>query len=307
MSTLSYQVVDVFTDVAFAGNPLAVVLDADGLATTALQALAREFHLSETAFPLLPDAAGADYRLRIFTPETELPFAGHPSIGAAWVLARLGRISPGVVRQSCGAGVLPLSVEAGPGRVELTGGTPTVGEPVDPAPWLDAVGLVAADLAGPPPRVAGAGLDFGYLSVSEAARARAAPDLGRLRGLGAAGLSVFAWHGGRARARVFAGDVGVPEDPATGSAALGLGAYLVATGLVPGDTTTSYVVHQGLELGRPSTLECTVRALGGAAVQCRVAGRVVAIARGEIVRPSSTGATPSYGGESSDPAPDQRG
>jgi len=285
MSTLSYEVVDVFTDVAFAGNPLAVVLDADGLPTEAMQALAREFHLSETAFPLLSDAAGADYRLRIFTPETELPFAGHPSIGTAWVLARLGRTSPGVVRQSCGAGVLPLSVEPGPGRVELTGGTPSVGRAVDPAPWLAAVGLVASDLAGPPPRSAGAGLDFGYLPVSEAAVVRAAPDPRLLRGLGTAGMAVFAWDGSRAHARVFAGDVGVPEDPATGSAALGLGAYLAAAGLVAADATTSYVVHQGVELGRPSTLECAVRAVSGTAVQCRVAGRVVAIARGEIIRP----------------------
>lgn len=285
MSTLSYEVVDVFTDVAFAGNPLAVVLDADGLPTEAMQALAREFHLSETAFPLLPDAAGADYRLRIFTPGTELPFAGHPSIGTAWVLARLGRTSAGVGRQSCGAGVLPLSVEPGPGRVELTGGTPSVGRVVDPAPWLAAVGLVASDLAGPPPRSAGAGLDFGYLPVSEAAVVRAAPDPRLLRGLGTAGMAVFAWDGSRAHARVFAGDVGVPEDPATGSAALGLGAYLASAGLVAADATTSYVVHQGVELGRPSTLECAVRAVSGTAAQCRVAGRVVAIARGEIVRP----------------------
>jgi trans-2,3-dihydro-3-hydroxyanthranilate isomerase len=284
MPTLSYEVVDVFTDTAYAGNPLAVVLDADGVPTEGLQALASEFHLSETAFPLLPDVPGADYRLRIFTPETELPFAGHPSIGAAWVLARLGRIPPGVVRQSCGAGVLSLTVEPGPGRVQLTGGTPTVGEPMGPAPWLAAVGLTDSDLAGPP-RLAGTGLSFGFLPVVAAAVGRAVPDVARLRDLGSAGVSVFAWSTGRAHARVFAGEVGVTEDPATGSAALGLGAYLVAAGLVPGSATTSYVVHQGVELGRPSTLECTVRAVAGAAVQCRVAGGVVAIARGEILRP----------------------
>ncbi|MGI8682814.1 MAG: PhzF family phenazine biosynthesis protein [Mycobacteriales bacterium] len=285
MPTLSYQVVDVFTQTPFAGNPLAVVLDADGVPAEGLQALAREFHLSETAFPLRPDADGADYRLRIFTPETELPFAGHPSIGAAWVLARLGRIGPGRVQQSCGAGVLPLVIEPGPGRVELTGGTPTVGEPVDPESWLAAVGLVRSNLAGPPPRRAGTGLEFGYLPVSEAAVGRASPDLGRLRSIGCAGVSVFGWDSGRAHARVFAGDVGVPEDPATGSAALGLGAFLVAAGLAAGEGTTAYVVHQGAEIGRPSTLECTVAATRGAAVECRVAGQVVAIARGEIARP----------------------
>src|SRR5687767_15174837 len=125
---LSYEIVDVFTATAFAGNPLAVVLDADALSGDQLQALAREFNLSETAFPVTPSAgdraAGADYRLRIFTPALELPFAGHPSVGAAWVMARLGRVGPGIVRHARGAGVLSLSVEAssrmeGPGRVEL--------------------------------------------------------------------------------------------------------------------------------------------------------------------------------------------
>jgi trans-2,3-dihydro-3-hydroxyanthranilate isomerase len=130
MPTLLYRVVDVFTDRPFAGNPLAVVIDADDLDTADLQTIARQFNLSQTAFPMQPTEserlAGADYRLRIFTPLTELPFAGHPSIGAAWVLASLGRISPGTVRQACGAGVLPLQVAADRGSVELTGGTPTL-------------------------------------------------------------------------------------------------------------------------------------------------------------------------------------
>ncbi len=102
--------VDVFTDRAFAGNPLAVVLGADALADHQLQALAREFHLSETAFPVDPGGEGADYRLRIFTPSVELPFAGHPSVGTAWLMVHLGRLAPGRVVQRCGAGDLPLEV-----------------------------------------------------------------------------------------------------------------------------------------------------------------------------------------------------
>jgi trans-2,3-dihydro-3-hydroxyanthranilate isomerase len=282
--TLAYQVVDVFTGTAFAGNPLAVVLDADDLPAPALQLLAREFALSETAFPMQPaPGEAADYRLRIFTPEVELPFAGHPSIGAAWVMAQLGRVAPGPVVQSCGAGLLPLDVAADGGPVTLAGGAPTAGGVVDPGPLLAAVGLGGKDQTGVEPRICGAGLEFGYLMVTPDAVPRAVPDLARLRELGVAGLSVFAWDGERAHARVFAGGVGVAEDPATGSAALGLGVYLARTGLLPdgGD----YDVEQGRELGRPSLLRCRVEVTDGVVVRSTVAGEVVAIARGEIRRP----------------------
>jgi trans-2,3-dihydro-3-hydroxyanthranilate isomerase len=284
MPTLHYRVVDVFTERPFAGNPLAVVLDADDLATEDLQAIALEFHLSETAFPMQPTQPGADYRLRIFTPETELPFAGHPSIGAAWVLAHLGRIDRGRVVQECGAGLLPIEVDEA--EATLTGGAPHVGPELDAAAVLMAVGLSPADLAGWATRSAGTGIDFGYLAVRDDAVARAVPDLPRLRALGGAGVSVFSYDGaGGVHARVFAAGAGVPEDPATGSAALGLGAYLVAVGALAGEGETSYVIRQGEELRRPSTLSCAVRAEGGAAVECRVTGRVVPVASGELRRP----------------------
>src|SRR5262245_34360995 len=125
---LAYVIVDVFTDQAFTGNPLAVVLDAEGLDTSQMQALAREFNLSETTFPLRCDEDGVDYELRIFTPNTELPFAGHPSVGTAWLMARLGRVPVGRVVQRCIAGDLPLEIAPGGDRVELTGGEPFVGE-----------------------------------------------------------------------------------------------------------------------------------------------------------------------------------
>ncbi len=133
----------------------------------------------------------ADYRLRIFTPETELPFAGHPSIGAAHTLARLGRIPAGDVVQECGAGLLP--VHLGAEIVTLTGGEPSVGEELDPGPLLAAIGLSAADFAGPAPRKAGCGISFAYLSVHPAALARAVPDPARLLPLGLdSGLSASA-------------------------------------------------------------------------------------------------------------------
>lgn len=285
MNVLHYEIVDVFTDVAFTGNPLAVVLDAEDLSTDQLQALAREFNLSETAFPL--PSTVADYRLRIFTPHTELPFAGHPSVGAAHTLARLGRIGHGRAVQECGAGLLPLSVEAD--AVRLTGGTPSYGEPLDPATLLRAAGLEESDLGELPPREAGCGLQFGYLQVAADAVARAAPGPQALSGAGPdrGGLSVFAWDADArvAHARVFAPGVGVTEDPATGSAALGLGVWLVASGLLPADETSAYTVRQGVELQRPSQLRCTVTARRGAVTEATVSGHVVPVATGTIRRP----------------------
>ena len=259
MTSLPFHVVDVFTDRPFAGNPLAVVLDADDLATERLQALAREFNLSETAFPM-PSDDEADYRLRIFTPGAELPFAGHPSVGAAWVMASVGRVARGPVRMRCGAGLLPLTI--GADRVELTAGTPSAGEPLDPAPLLHAVGLTAADAGAAPPRVCSTGLRQAFVEVASpdaVRRARHAADVP-----GVETVSVFAW------------------DPATGSAATAFGAWLAASGYVPADAETRYVVTQGAEIGRPSRLDGTVVTRAGAAVECRVAGGVVPIATGTI-------------------------
>ena len=281
MTTLAYEVVDVFTDTAFTGNPLAVVLDTDGMSTAQLQALASEFNLSETAFPQRTDAA-ADYRLRIFTPTTELPFAGHPSVGAAWVMARLGRVARGTVTMLCGAGLLPL--EVGDDDVALTGGEPTDRGPLDAGPVLAAVGLDDSALAGRPVRACGTGIDFAHVLVHPGALAQAAPDLGRLAALGLSGVNVVTLVGARddglhLRSRVFAGGVGVAEDPATGSAQLGLGVWLRAEGLL--DDDPRYVVTQGVEMGRPSLLRC--RLDGG---RFSVRGQVVPVARGEVVRPA---------------------
>jgi trans-2,3-dihydro-3-hydroxyanthranilate isomerase len=279
----SYEVVDVFTDCAFAGNPLAVVLDADDLSTAQLQSIAREFNLSETSFPMKPDVDGADYRLRIFTPMQELPFAGHPSVGAADVMLRLGRVSSGRVMQSCGAGLLPLDVAAD--SVTLTGGTPRWSDAMDADPLLSAVGLDRDDLDGVP-RLAGCGIDWTFLPVRRAALARADVDPRAVAAIGGTGVSVVSWDGTTAHARVFAAGAGVPEDPATGSAGVALGAYLVVSGLVTADGETAYDVVQGVEMGRPSLLHCAVVARDGKPVETRVSGSTVPVARGEIRIPA---------------------
>lgn len=281
-ATLAYEVVDVFAGEAFAGNPLAVVLDGDDLTTEQMQAIAREFNLSETTFPYAPPE-GATYGLRIFTPGTELPFAGHPSVGSAWVLHRLGRIDAGDNVQACGAGLLPVHVTAE--AVTLTGGEPSVSGELNAQSFLDALGLTGSDLAGPAPRWAGVGIDWGFVVVNPEALASVSPDIRLIEGLGNTGVSMLSWDGRVARCRVFAGGAGIAEDPATGSAALALGVYLQAAGLL-GDGVHQYVVEQGYEMGRPSTLRCTVTVTGGQVTRTTVAGSVVPIARGEIRVPA---------------------
>jgi trans-2,3-dihydro-3-hydroxyanthranilate isomerase len=283
---LSFDVVDVFAERAFAGNPLAVVHGADHLDTAQLAAIAREFNLSETVFPLPPTEAGASYRARIFTPAEELPFAGHPSVGVAWVLARDGVIDYGDAVQECAAGLLSVSVDADGARI--SGGPPSVGPRLDALALAEAVGLTAADVDPvAEPGTASAGLEHVFLPVHPDALARArVPEAGALRaatgGLGMVNVVALDLAAGRVRSRMFGPGVGVNEDPATGSAALGTGVWLAANGLVPPDGTASYTVRQGEWMGRPSLLECTVTTRGGLVEKATVEGTVVPVAAGRI-------------------------
>jgi trans-2,3-dihydro-3-hydroxyanthranilate isomerase len=298
---LAYDVVDVFTSVAFGGNQLAVVHAADGLTTEQLQTLAREFNFSETAFPLEPSeeqrAAGATYALRIFTPSTELPYAGHPSVGTAWLLRELGLLPAGTVVQACGAGLLPLDLATDGGPVRLTGGTPSWGAPADAAQALAAVGLTAAAVDPvAPPRLCGVGLPYVVLPVHPEALARCTPDVGMLAGFAhplseSSGIYVVAWDGARrtARARMFAGDIGVAEDAATGSAAGAFAVWLAVSGLAP-EGESAFEVTQGVEMGRPSVLHATVTVDRGRPTRTTVAGQAVHIASGVIVVPDADSA-----------------
>jgi trans-2,3-dihydro-3-hydroxyanthranilate isomerase len=282
-----YEVLDVFTDAPYAGNPLAVVFDADELDTAQMQAIAREFNLSETTFPVRTTTDGADYRLRIFTPVNELPFAGHPSVGTAWVMAQRGRVTPGRIVQECGAGLLPIDVDAE--SATLTGGEPYAGEPLEPAPLLAALGLALDDLDPiGPPRLVGTGLQQVHVPVRRQALARVRPNAAQIEDAHPCGMIIaFAWDASTSTsyARMFAPGSGVVEDPATGSAALGAGVWLAVSGVVPPDGETSYTVRQGIEMGRPSQLDCAVTTESGKVVRTTVRGRVAAVARGEITAP----------------------
>ncbi|GAA1842796.1 PhzF family phenazine biosynthesis protein [Pseudonocardia ailaonensis] len=285
MPSLRFEVVDVFTDRPYAGNPLAVVRNEEAeLTGAAMQAIAGEFHLSETVFTLPPTTPEADYRVRIFTPAVELPFAGHPSVGAAWVLARAGAIRHGDVVQECGAGLLPVTVDAEGARV--TGGRPEIGDDLDVALLAAATGLSAEDdLDGAAlPGIAAAGVPFGFLLVNPDAVARAVPEPETISALGLTGLVVASVSGDATRVhlRMFGAGVGVDEDPATGSAAVALGVYLTDRGLLPPDGDSAFTVAQGAEIGRPSRLDVEVRAEGGRVVRTTVRGGVAAVSRGEL-------------------------
>ena len=185
--------------------------------------------------------------------------------------------------QDGGAGRLPGEVTAH--GATLTGGAATVSEPLDPEPLLTAVGLEAGSLSGlAPVRTAGAGLEWTYLPVTEDAVARAEPDWALVRrSVTSMGVAVFSWSDGLAHLRGITNEDF--EDPATGSAALGFGVWLAASGLVP-DGTTDYRISQGTEIGRPSTLYGTVTHTAGTVSAVTVRGTVVPIATGELTPPA---------------------
>ncbi len=289
---LSYDVVDVFTDRPFAGNQLAVVHGGDGLSGDQCLALAREFNLSETTFPV--PLGEAEYSARIFTPGAEIPFAGHPTLGTAWVLRAKGLLGDGEVTQVCGAGRIGVRFETD--RVELAAAPRDLHGPLDDAETdelLEDLGLMAADLVGPV-WVAGCGLTFAHVPVREDAVARAVVPRRPLAHYARQvahrdpfeGINVYAAGGGTpvdVRSRVFVPGLSVPEDPATGSAAAGLGLALVASGRLP--EGGRYEITQGVEMGRPSRLSGRVEASAGTASMTHVAGQVQPVASGTIVVP----------------------
>ncbi len=288
-AALAFDVVDVFADAAFAGNQLAVVHGAEGLSDEQLLSLTREFGFSETSFP--SSCREDRYRVRIFTPGGEIPFAGHPTLGAAWVLRDQGLVGRDLLTQECGAGEIGVRFDGD--LVELSAATRDL---VGPLPD-DVVATLLADLDLTPDDrtgeawVAGAGLSFVHLPVRPEAVGRAKP--GRtpvhqtVTGLDLLdpleGVNLYALEGAAVRSRVFVPGLSVPEDPATGSAAAGLGMALVATGVLP--EGGRYEITQGVEMGRPSRLHGRVEAGGGVATRCHVAGRVFQVARGTIVVP----------------------
>jgi trans-2,3-dihydro-3-hydroxyanthranilate isomerase len=285
---LTFRMVDVFTDRPLAGNQLCVVPDAPpGLEAELMRALAREIGFSETTF--VSEAAGDRYAMRIFTPGLEMPFAGHPTLGTAFVLASEGRITSPAT-QVVPAGEYSVEVDVAAGRARLLQRTYELGPVVsDRDRVARSIGLSEHDLLPElEPQVVSTGNAHLIVALrDEKAVARAAPDTAvlvpLLKETGAGGVYLFSATGnGTAKARMFAPDVGVMEDPATGSAAGQLGAYLAEAGA--GGLPGPLLIHQGEEIGRPSELhlEITSRDEG---VDVWVEGGVAIVGRGTFELP----------------------
>lgn len=301
-----YQFVqaDVFTDMVFGGNPVAVFPDAEGLSTGEMQQIAREMNLSETTFVLPPTDSNADVRVRFFTPTAELPFAGHPTIGTHVVLAQMGRyeITGPVTRilQQIQIGTLPVDLitnsDGLTDRAVMTQGEARHGLIYnDDRKLAEALGLAPEDIHPDlPVQVFSTGLPGLIIPlVSLDAIGRIELNVGLFneicRSVSVTGAEVFTLEtldkAHHAHVRNFDPLVGVFEDPATGSMAGALGAYLLQKGVFdyePEQSTTHLVAEQGYEMGRPSLLEIEVDIEGGAIVEVRVGGQVVIVLDGTL-------------------------
>jgi trans-2,3-dihydro-3-hydroxyanthranilate isomerase len=280
VGTFRYVVCDVFTDTPLAGNQLAVFTDARELPEETLQPLARELNYSETVFVYPPSDRSAHARIRIFTPGVEVRFAGHPTLGSAFVLG--GPLQLAEIRLETGSGVVPVRLERdGPrivfGRMEqpIPSRTPFG----DTAPLFEALGVSGSEL---PVEIYDNGLQHAFVTLgSEAEVAALKPDLARIESLGEVlGINTVAGSGSRWKTRMFIPGGSIAEDPATGSAAGPLAVHLARHGRIAfGDEIE---ITQGVEIGRPSKLYARVDGSADRIERVEVGGSAVVVARGEF-------------------------
>lgn len=278
MPSFRYVVADVFTDTPLTGNQLAVFTDAREIPEQTLLPLAREVGFSETVFVYPPEADG-HVRIRIFTPGREIPFAGHPVLGTAFVLAVPLQLTE--IRLETGSGTVPVALERAGAKIvfgAMTQPTPRVIAFPEPEPLLAALGVERSLL---PVELYDNGIGHAYVQLPDVAAVEALrPDLTALAGFPHVGTTCFAGAGDRWTTRMFAPGVGVPEDPATGSAAGPLCVHLVRHGLVePGVEIT---ISQGAQIDRPSTLYARVDGTPERIERVTVGGSAVIVARGEF-------------------------
>ena len=279
MRRFRYVVADVFTDVPLAGNQLAVFTDARDLDPLTMQALAREMNFAETVFVLPPSNPEADVRIRIFTPALELPFAGHPTLGTAFVLG--GPLSKIVIRLETGAGVVPVELERdGPrivfGRMEQP--IPAIAPVANPEPIFAALGVAGSGL---PVERYDLGPGHVYVELGSPEEVAAVqPDIAALARATPDGVNCFARDGERWKTRMFAPNHGVNEDAATGSAAGPLAVHLARHGRI--GFGEQIEIKQGVEINRPSTLYAEVHGTAEEIQRVVVGGCAVTVARGQF-------------------------
>jgi trans-2,3-dihydro-3-hydroxyanthranilate isomerase len=278
MRVVRHVLCDVFTDRPLTGNALCVFTDARTLDDQTMQSLAREVNLCATVFVLRPTVPEADARIRIFTPTTEIPFGGHATLGAAFVLA--GPLSRDVVRLQTERGVVPVQVTREGARIVwgwMIQPLPTVEPCPAPSAVLAALGVPSALTV----QMFDDGLRHLLVELAEArAVALVRPDMAALAQIAASTVSLFAAAGTRWKTRVFAPALGIAEDPATGGAAGALTMHLVRQGrIASGDEIT---IDQGGEVGRPSTLHGRATGSPGGVTRVEVGGSAVIVARGEF-------------------------
>jgi len=300
MTALPFATTDVFTERPYAGNPLAIVEHADALSTARMQSMAREFNLSETIFVQTPDDPAHTAKVRIFFPTAEIPFAGHPTIGCAIHLA-CKRNGPGdfsdLITLEEVAGLVPVTVTRVSDRVRAEFTAPRLPAPhpgpADPGLIAAALGLYRTEIGfdAHAPAMWAAGPDFLFVPVASLdalARARpTGPDFARLARQ--SNESVYVYARGEDcdfRARMFAPDHGMPEDPATGSASAIFAAQLLAAGEIS-DGTNRFTLHQGVEMGRPSQIGLSIDCAAGALMVIRIAGAAVPVMAGHITPPGA--------------------
>ncbi|WNJ93470.1 PhzF family phenazine biosynthesis protein [Bosea sp. 685] len=294
MRKYAYETVDVFTETRFGGNQLAVFTDARGLSDAEMQSLAAEMNYSETTFVLPPSDAANDARVRIFTRSHEMPFAGHPNVGTAFVLARHGRDRDSVLRFEELAGLVEVRV-ASNAQGEVQGATIAAPQALSTGIELLVEGIAACAglqpsdivVANHRPVRASVGVHFVLAEVAADALSKALPDIAAFRALrdatpaleGRLALFIYARDGATIRARMFAPLGGTWEDPATGSASATTAALLLS---LQGGETAEFTLTQGVEMGRPSLLKLKAwRAPDG--IRATVGGSCVPVLRGEAL------------------------
>jgi trans-2,3-dihydro-3-hydroxyanthranilate isomerase len=278
-----YVVADVFTDTPLEGNPVAVFTDGRGLSDEEMQRLGRELNLSESVF-VLPSEADAHARIRIFTPSAELPFAGHPTLGSAFILA--APLQTPVVRLETGMGVVPVALEREQDRIvfgRMEQPLPTWEVFAEEEALFGALGVAGSEL---PVEVYENGPRFVYVGLgSEDEVAALRPDFNALLEIsgGLVGVDCFAGSGSRWKSRMFAPGAGVAEDPATGSAAGPLAVHLARHGRI--GFGEEIEISQGAEIGRPSMLYARADGSAEELERVEVGGSAVIVARGEFRLP----------------------